>query len=285
MGSAEYAAMLGVNGEGAGAAEQLGVPFVALIKAMYGGVLPFEQGVTRLRLAAYAQREGGGARAAGAVVVPTRVTADAVARRYRVDPTRVHVIPEPFFLDEWRAALPQVGNAGPRVLCVAHLYPRKRIADLLDAWPRVVAERPDARLDVVGGGSELRRLVRRAAGLPGCFLHGHVGHPAILEFYARAAVFCLPSAQETFGYAAVEAMATGLPLVIPDSGALAEVCTGAVMETHPVGDAPAIAAAILRSFQPETRRNAADLNPERTRAFDPALVADRLIAVVAAARG
>src|SRR5205807_3237022 len=151
----------------------------------------------------------------------------------------VQVVAEPFDAEAWRAALPSRPRDGTRVLCVARLYPRKRVVDLVDAWPRVVAARPDARLDIVGGGPELSRLVERARRLPNCFLHGHVEYPDLLEFHARADAFCLPSAQETFGYAAVEAMASGLPLVVTDAGAFPELCAGAVAECVLPGDTAA----------------------------------------------
>ena len=96
-------------------------------------------------------------------------------------------------------------------------------------------------------------------------------------------MFCLPSAQETFGYAAVEAMASGLPLVIADAGALPEVCDGAVMAAVPVGDADAIARAVTHALDDGVALRAAATNPRVARAFSPDLVAARMIDVVAAA--
>jgi phosphatidyl-myo-inositol dimannoside synthase len=280
----DYDAVLGVNGDGWRAAAACAVPFVALLKAFYAGALTHERGVTRALLALHASWEGDAARHADAVVVPSRFAAAAMQRSYGVASPKVHVVPEPFDLDVWRDALPARERDGTRVLCVAHLYPRKRVTDLLAAWPRVRGRRSGARLDVVGGGPELRRLERQARGLDECFLHGHVAYPEILEFYARAGVFCLPSAQETFGYAAVEAMASGLPVVIAGAGALPEICAGAVAETVPVGEPEAIAGAIERAMEGTVRARAAATNPAVTSAFSPARVATLLLDAVAAAR-
>lgn len=282
--SHDYDALLGVGGAGWQVADALGIPFVALLKAFYAGAARYERGLSRLLLIARARAERRGARRADAVIVPSSFAATAVAREYGVDPIRIHVVPEPFALDEWRDALPARERSGGRVLCVAHLYPRKRVIDLLRAWPLVLRAGADARLDIVGGGPELRRLVHAAREAPACYLHGHVGHPAVAEFYARADAFCLPSAQETFGYAAVEAMASGLPLAIAAAGALPEVCAGAVAETAPCGDPAALAAAVLRTLDPRARSRAAEVNPERVRAFHPSRVAARTIAVVERAR-
>ena len=165
----------------------------------------------------------------------------------------------------------------------SHLYPRKRVIDLLDAWPRVRAARPDARLDIVGNGPELRTLERRARFLEGCFLHGFVPPQAALEFYARADSFCLPSAHETFGYAAVEAMASGLPIVGADAGALPEVTDGAIARLVPPRSPSELADALVWSLDPAVRAEAGHRNLERTRDFDPSLVAMALLRVMIAA--
>jgi phosphatidyl-myo-inositol dimannoside synthase len=280
----DYDAVLGVNGDGWAMAGDLVVPFVALIKALYADALQHERGVTRALLGAHARWEGEGARRADLVVTPSAYAAEMVVKHYSVAPARVHTLAEPFDAESWRARLPQRPRNGNRVLCVAHLYPRKRIADLIDAWPMVQTRRPDARLDIIGDGPELRHLVRRAAGLHTCYLHGHVGHPDILEFYARADVFCLPSAQETFGYAAVEAMASGLPLVLADTGALAEVANGAVAEHVRAGDAHELAGALMRSLDASVRARAAELNQRRAAMFAPHVFAANLLALVADAR-
>lgn len=279
-----YDAVLGINGDGWQAAAAQAVPYVALLKAFYAGALAHERGATRALLALQARWEGEAARHADVVVVPSRFAAGAVQRSYRAASANVRVIPEPFDVDAWRGALPARARNGMRVLCVAHLYPRKRVTDLLAAWPHLRRGGTDARLDVVGGGPELRRLARQAGDLDSCFLHGHVPYPEILEFYARADVFCLPSAQETFGYAAVEAMASGLPVVIADAGALPEVCAGAVAETVPVGAAEAIPVAIERAMHEGARARAAVINPDVTRAYSPARIATLLLDAVVAAR-
>ena len=280
---AGYDAVLGIDGAGRELATHAGLPFIALVKAFYAGVLPNEHALVRMLLVRSLVIEMAGAREADAVVAPSQFAAAAVIRDYGPDPAAVHVIPEPFDVDEWRASLPARARAGNRVLCVAHLYPRKRVIDLLDAWPRVRAARPDARLDIVGNGPELRTLERRARAVDGCFLHGFVPPQAVTEFYARADSFCLPSSQETFGYAAVEAMASGLPIVGADAGALPEVTEGAIGRLVPAASPRDLAAAVLWSLEPSVRSEAEHRNPERTRDFDPSLVATALLRVMSAA--
>ena len=276
-------AVLGIDGAGRELAAHAGLPFIALVKAFYAGVLPNENVLVRSLLVRSLVIEMAGAQHAEAVIAPSQFAAAAVVRAYGANPAAVHVIPEPFDVDEWRASLPARDRAGCRVLCVAHLYPRKRVIDLLDAWPRVRGKRPDARLDIVGNGPELRALERHARYLDGCYLHGFVPPRAALEFYARADSFCLPSVQETFGYAAVEAMASGLPIVGADAGALPEVTDGAIARLVPPGSPPELADALLWSLEPSVRTEAEHRNPERTRDFDPSLVAMALLRVVSGA--
>jgi glycosyltransferase involved in cell wall biosynthesis len=277
---ADCDAVLGIDGAGCEHAESAGLPFVALVKALYVGTLRHERPLVRLQLLRSLAIELIGTREADAVIVPSQFAAGAVVRAYGADRDAVYIVPEPFDVDDWCARLPERRRSGQRVLCVAHLYPRKRIVDLIEAWPIVRAARPDARLDVVGGGPDLRMLERRARDLPGCYLHGFAPPAATLEFYARADAFCLPSAQETFGYAVVEAMASGLPVVVADSGALPELIAGAVSAAVPVGDVRALARAVLRSLDPSARAEAARRNPVRARALMPSIVTPRVLDVL-----
>lgn len=280
---AGYDAVLGIDGAGRELAARAGLPFIALVKAFYAGVLPNENALVRALLVRSLVIEMAGAREADAVVAPSQFAASAVIRDYGAAAGAVHVVAEPFDVDEWRASLPPVERSGRRILCIAHLYPRKRVTDLIEAWPLVRAARPDVRLDIVGNGPELRTLERRARSLEGCYLHGFVPPDAVVEFYARADSFCLPSAQETFGYAAVEAMASGLPIVGADAGALPEVIDGAVARLVPPAAPADLAAALLWSLEPGVRAEAGHRNPERTRDFDPSFVATALLRIISAA--
>jgi glycosyltransferase involved in cell wall biosynthesis len=214
------------------------------------------------------------------VVVPSTYSAAAVRRHYAVGADRVRVIPEPFDLDAWRRRLPAGDPRKEVVLCVAHLYPRKRVADLLAAWPMVLGERPRATLRVLGHGPDLNRVRRQAGRLPSVSVEGHVRREDLMRAFAGSSVFCLPSAQENFGIAAVEAMASGLVLVVGNAGALPETTEGAVRYLVPIGDVEGLSRALLQALDPGTRRKAEKINPEVTRRYDPASVSDRLEAVL-----
>jgi alpha-1,6-mannosyltransferase len=101
----------------------------------------------------------------------------------------------------------------------------------------------DARLVVVGEGPMRSRLERQAAGLPVTFT-GFVGNRStVASILASADVALAPGPHETFGLAALEALASGTPAVVSKSSALAELLTsdsGAAADDDP----HAIAAAV-----------------------------------------
>jgi glycosyltransferase involved in cell wall biosynthesis len=144
-----------------------------------------------------------------------------VSKAYGIARERVTVLPIPFDVDAWRAALPDVPKE-PLVLAVGHTYPRKNYRGLLAAWPAVVAAHPRARLAIVGTGPESPLLSRLARDLPSVSLLGHVPYLELLRLYARAGVFCHPSLQENFGIAVIEGLASGASVVTHSHPALLE---------------------------------------------------------------
>ncbi|MEA2142624.1 MAG: teichuronic acid biosynthesis glycosyltransferase TuaC, partial [Solirubrobacteraceae bacterium] len=96
------------------------------------------------------------------------------------------------------------------VVTVAHLIARKRHADVLRALPAGM------RYDVVGDGPERKALEELSAELghgDRVTFHGQLEHERALEVGRRADVFAMPSTDEAFGVAYVEAMAGWLPAI------------------------------------------------------------------------
>jgi len=116
---------------------------------------------------------------------------------------------------------PNIG--GPAVM-VGRLGPEKDVETLLTAMATVVKEEPDFCLEVVGDGECLSQLKNIASqlGLNGKvkFL-GHVDD--IAGLLSRASLFVLPSVTEGISLAALEAMASGLPVVLTRVGGNVEI--------------------------------------------------------------
>jgi L-malate glycosyltransferase len=109
------------------------------------------------------------------------------------------------------------------VLFLANLEYRKGIFVLLDAFARVVARLPDARLLIAGGGTEserVRSVVARSAVRERVELIGTVNRDQAPQLMRRCTVFCAPALGEPFGLTALEAMACAKPIVATDAGGL-----------------------------------------------------------------
>lgn len=107
----------------------------------------------------------------------------------------------------------------------------------------------DARLLVVGDGPMRRRLERRAAHLPVDFTGFVADRFAVAGLLASADVALAPGPHETFGLAALEALACGTPAVVSRTSALTEILTddaGVCADNDPVAIAAAVATVVGR---------------------------------------
>jgi glycosyltransferase involved in cell wall biosynthesis len=104
----------------------------------------------------------------------------------------------------------------PTLVTVAHLVERKRHADVLRALWLLRDRHPDLRYLVVGDGPERLALERLAADLEvegRVEFAGQLPHAAALERAREGTLFVMPSVDEAFGVAYVEAMAAGVPAI------------------------------------------------------------------------
>jgi len=107
-------------------------------------------------------------------------------------------------------------SEGPTLVTVAHLAARKRHADVIAAVARLRARHPGLRYVVVGDGPERERLTELARSLgveDAVQWRGALAPDLAVEAAARASLFVLPSVDEAFGVAYIEAMAAGVPAI------------------------------------------------------------------------
>lgn len=107
---------------------------------------------------------------------------------------------------------------------VSNLREVKRIQDVLETFKRVQEEIP-TRLIIIGEGPEMERINTFLENNPELIskirLMGKVND--LYQILAYADVFMLPSQQESFGLAALEAMAAGTPVISSNAGGIPEV--------------------------------------------------------------
>jgi glycogen(starch) synthase len=173
------------------------------------------------------------ANSADAVITCSHYMRDHVADIYGLDEARVAVIPngiDPLDLqpvedlDALRARFAQPHER--LVLLVGRLVYEKGFQIALEALPGVIERLGDVRFLVAGSGtaeSELRAQAE-ALGLAkhGTFL-GWIGDDVLHSLYRIADLTVVPSIYEPFGLVALEAMASGCPCIVADTGGLREV--------------------------------------------------------------
>ncbi|WP_254773689.1 glycosyltransferase [Microbacterium sp. cf046] len=168
---------------------------------------------------------------------------------------RARVIPLGVDLHEFAPTEPVVDPAAVTVGFVGRLVPEKGIDVLLDA----VARTPGLIARIAGAGPLATSLAARARqrGIADRVIHVGMLPPEDLPaFYGSVDVLAVPSVPtprwtEQFGRVAVEAMASGVPVVSSDAGALPDVVGGAGIVV-PHSDAAALADALLEATGPRS---------------------------------
>jgi teichuronic acid biosynthesis glycosyltransferase TuaC len=106
---------------------------------------------------------------------------------------------------------------GPqRLVTVAHLVGRKRHADVLRALAVLEQRHPTLRYAIVGEGPEriaLEGLATRLGVAERVEFHGQLPPARAIEEARRSTLFVMPSTEEAFGVAYIEAMAGGVPAI------------------------------------------------------------------------
>ncbi|MBA4292645.1 hypothetical protein C0431_06700 [bacterium] len=170
------------------------------------------------------------------------------------------------------------------VMYVGRFVREKGIHVLLNAASVVLANEPNTKFVIVGGGNResLEKFVRWYGLTDKVLFTGFMANRSLHQLYRCADVAVFPSLYEPFGIVALEGMAAGAAVIASDAGGLKEVVlheeTGL---THWAGNPESLAWAILHALR----------NPEKTEAFKKAankrldtefdwgLIADQTIAV------
>ena len=136
--------------------------------------------------------------------------------------------------------------SGPLAIYVGRLATEKEVDLLLSAWAEV-RRRTGAGLVLVGDGPARRRLQRRAGSDRLHWLPFQQDRDALADLLAAADLAVAPCSIETFGLSALEALASGTPLLSADRGGVAEtVARSGAGRMFASGDAGALAEEAVR---------------------------------------
>jgi glycogen synthase len=176
------------------------------------------------------------------------------------------------------------------VLLIGRLVYEKGFQLALEAMPRLLDAVPGTRFLVAGSGTHEAELHRQAEELGlmehGTFL-GWIGDDVLHSLYRIADLTVVPSIYEPFGLVALEAMASGCPCIVADTGGLREVVVHEEGGLRFRADDPeALAEVAIRVLSDDElgRRLVADAY-EHVRRFDWADVAEQTVAVYAELAG
>jgi N-acetyl-alpha-D-glucosaminyl L-malate synthase BshA len=127
--------------------------------------------------------------------------------------------PDAMIRHPWRPRAP----GEPIVMHVSNFRPVKRVDRVIEVFFRIQTRVP-SRLVLIGDGPDRGAAERRAADLGLAGRVDFVGEQMdLVPWLSAANVLLLPSAQESFGLAALEAMACGVPVIASRVGGLPEI--------------------------------------------------------------
>lgn len=164
------------------------------------------------------------------ITVPTQLAADLLHEHGFAKPIRA--VSCGIDLSHFHPAEP-VGDHGctsSTVLFVGRLSAEKHIEDIIEA----IAKTDPAlklRAEIIGAGEQEKALADLADKLGVAnrvVLRGKVSDAELVAAYQRADIFCMPSTAELQSIATLEALATGVPVVLADAVALPHLCEDGV---------------------------------------------------------
>jgi glycogen(starch) synthase len=196
-------------------------------------------------------------KAADALVCPSRYLAKRVCDLFRLDPDSIEVVPYPMgdtpFIDRGIEVW-----ARDAICYVGRLELRKGVVEWVDAAINVANDHPTVSFDFLGSdtslgggiGQSVRSFLRGR--IPRQLhhrfrFHGSRSRSDLLRFLAQVAVAVVPSRWENLPFACIEAMATGLPVLISPNGGMAELVADDESGWIAAGGTPAdLKSALLR---------------------------------------
>jgi glycosyltransferase involved in cell wall biosynthesis len=176
--------------------------------------------------------------------VPSRAQADALAAR-GFDRDRLRVLPAGIDLDRFNPARragafwQRFGTDGLTVACGGIPASTNDLDLLVGTYGELARRHPECTLAVIGDGPLLGRMKERLS-YPNVVFTGFLFDADLSGAYAGSDIFVVPDTADGFGTVALEAMASGVPIVVTDHNGSREIVedgiTGLVARTRSASD-------------------------------------------------
>jgi glycosyltransferase involved in cell wall biosynthesis len=181
--------------------------------------------------------------ACDAIMVPSEIAAASFVR-YGIPREKIYVNRLGVDVSQFAPARTPVSNPVPKILFVGEISARKGIAPLLGAFAKISSA---AELVCVGPVDVDFQAALNKLPIKNVTFKGAMSRNDIHQAYQSADIFCLPSAEEGFGMVVLEAMASGLPVVLSDQVGAGDLITdGKNGMIIPYNDETALSNALLR---------------------------------------
>lgn len=182
---------------------------------------------------------------------------DETVEAFGCENRRIEVIPnfvDPEEFDRARhgdALRKELGGGLPVLMHISNFRPVKRVRDVVRVFAKVREQRPSV-LVMVGDGPDRGAAEDEARTLGVADSVRFLGRiDAVAPLFAAADVYLFPSESESFGLSALEALASGVPVVASRVGGVPDVVRDGVTGVLcPVGDIEMMAAAALEFLEP-----------------------------------
>ncbi|MBI3951786.1 MAG: glycosyltransferase family 4 protein [Acidobacteria bacterium] len=177
-----------------------------------------------------------------AVITVSEASKRDIVAHYQVPPEKVHVIyngvGEEFRPGlDWRPTLEKYGVAGPYLLSVSTIKPKKNMLATIRAYAELKRRGLPHKLVLVGyktsGYTAMDEAISQLGLQNDVIQTGFVEADAVPKFYAGADLLVFPSLHEGFGLPVVEAFASGCPVVTSNVYSLPEVAGDAAFYCDP----------------------------------------------------
>jgi glycosyltransferase involved in cell wall biosynthesis len=234
------------------------------------------------------------ARRAARVATVSEFSREDLLRTYRLSPEKVVVTyngveprfqPIPEDHREAASVRDRWGIAGPYILALGSLQPRKNLPRLIRAYGALRRRHPQINHQLVIAGrdlwltGEIHRQVAEEPWAREIVRTGYVPDEALPALYRNADLLVYPSFFEGFGLPPIEAMACGVPVVTSHVGSLPEVCGEAAAWIDPF-DEDSIERVMLEVLtNPDRQASMRVAGLEQARRFDWQQTARRTLAL------